>query len=152
MIVSKSEKNKVGHSKHNRMGAGNMQNVMKKTTSTKTILLPTKHKDTHPSLGNRKRPFRSLLDEFWLNSDSLSFLFSSFFFLMFIFETERGRAWVGEGQRKRDTHRIQSRLQALSCQHTAGRGAWTRQLRDHDLSQNRMLDWVSHPGVPGSLS
>ena len=36
---------------------------------------------------------------------------------MFIFERERGRVWVGEGQRERGRHRIWSRLQALGCQH-----------------------------------
>ena len=47
------------------------------------------------------------------------YIFKSF--LMFVFERERNRAQVGEGQRER--HRIQSRLQALSCQHGAQCGA-----------------------------
>lgn len=66
MIVHKSEESIVGQSKHNwnRMGVSNIQIVMRKTTSTKTIPLPTKHKDIQPGLGDRKRPFRSLLDEF----------------------------------------------------------------------------------------
>ena len=50
--------------------------------------------------------------------------------------TERGR------------HRIQSRLQALSCQHRDRRGAQTHKLQDHDLSQSRTLNQLSHPGTP----
>ena len=63
---------------------------------------------------------------------------------MFIFETEcewvRGR----EGGR----HRIQSGLQALSCQRRAQHGARTHELRDHDLSRSRTLNRLSHPGAP----
>ena len=67
---------------------------------------------------------------------------------MFISETERDRAWVGEGQRERGRHRIQSRLLGPSCQHRAWRGAWTHRPRDHDLSRSRTLNRLSHPGAP----
>ena len=49
---------------------------------------------------------------------------------------------------ERKKHRIWSRLQALSCQHRAWCGAQTHELWDHDLSQSRMPDWLSHPGAP----
>ena len=79
---------------------------------------------------------------------------NSFFlmFIYFIFETERDRAWTGEGQRERGRHRIWNRLQALSCQHRARRGAWTHGPRDHDLSRSRPLNRLSHPGAPLSIS
>ena len=48
-------------------------------------------------------------------------------------------------------HRIWSRLQALSCQHRAPCGAWTHELRDHDLSRSRTLNRLSHPGAPSYL-
>ena len=57
---------------------------------------------------------------------------------------------MGEGQRERGRHRIQSRLQALSCLHKAQRGAWTHGPRDHDLSRSRTLNRLSHPGAPVS--
>ena len=82
-------------------------------------------------------------------------LFFFLIFLMFIYfweirETERewGRA------RERGRRRIQSRFQALSCQHRAWRGleltnremvpnhAW-----DHELSLSWMLNRLSHPGI-----
>ena len=63
---------------------------------------------------------------------------------MFIYFWER-QSKQGRG-RERGRHRIQSRLQALSCQHRAWWGARTRQLRAHDLSQSWMLNWA--PWVP----
>ena len=70
------------------------------------------------------------------------------FFLMFlfIFETEREHK-QGRG-RERGRHRIRSRLQALSCQHRARRGARTHRPWDHDLSRSRTLNRLSHPGAP----
>ena len=67
---------------------------------------------------------------------------------MFIYywETERDRAWGGEGQRGGD--RIGSRLQDPSCQHRARHGARTHKLQDHDLNQSRTLNQLSHPGTP----
>ena len=64
---------------------------------------------------------------------------SSYFFLIFltfVYFWERGG------------HRIQSRLQALGCQHRAGRGARTHQQRDHDLSRSQTLNRLNHPGTP----
>ena len=54
---------------------------------------------------------------------------------------------MGEEQRERETQN-QSRLHALSCQHRARRGARTREPRDHDLSQSRTLNRLSHSGAP----
>ena len=48
------------------------------------------------------------------------------FFLMFLFEREREKASRGGVERGR--HRIQSRLQALSCQHRAQHRAGTHKL------------------------
>ena len=78
------------------------------------------------------------------------YLFFNFFLTLFIFETERYRAWTGRS-RERGRHRIWSRLQALSCQHRAWCGAWTQELRDHDLSWSQTLNWLSHPGALLSL-
>ena len=49
-------------------------------------------------------------------------------FLMFIFERQTERE---QGGAVRGRHRIRSRLQTLSCQHRARRGARTHDLRDH---------------------
>ena len=57
------------------------------------------------------------------------------FFLMFIYFWERGG------------YRIQSRLQALSCQHRAQRGARSHELWDHDLSRSQTLNRLSPPGT-----
>ena len=54
--------------------------------------------------------------------------------------------------RETGRHRIPSRLQVLSCQHTAWCGARARKPRDHDLSRSGTLNWLSHPGAPGSHS
>ena len=81
--------------------------------------------------------------------------FRYIFFNVYLFsrgrKAECDRGWrVGE-QRERDTHRIQSRLQALSCQHRARCGAPTHGRQDHDLSQNWMPNRPSHPGAPHNL-
>ena len=75
------------------------------------------------------------------------YLKKNFFNVYFIFETERDRAWTGRG-RERGRHRIWNRLQALSHQPRARRGAQTHRLRDHDLSGSRPLNRLSHPGAP----
>ena len=59
-------------------------------------------------------------------------------------ECEQGRG------RERGRHRIQSRLQPLSCQHRARRRAWTHEPWDHDLSWSQTLNQLSHPGAPKS--
>ena len=76
-------------------------------------------------------------------------LFFLIFFFTFIhfWETERDRAQAGEGQRERDTHRIQSRLQAPSCQHRARCGIQTHKPQDHDLSRSLTPNRLSHPGA-----
>ena len=70
--------------------------------------------------------------------------------LMFIsfWEKERDRVWVGKGQRERGRHRIRTRLQALSQQHRARRGAQTREPRDHDLSWSQTLNRLEPPRCP----
>ena len=66
----------------------------------------------------------------WLVDAFFQFLFFFFFKNVYLFfEGERDTAWAGRGR-----HRIWSRLQALSCQYRAHRGAWTHKLWDHDLS------------------
>ena len=55
-------------------------------------------------------------------------------------EHERGRV------RERGRHRIWNRLQTLSCQHRARRGARTHGPWDRDLSRSRPLNRLSHPG------
>ena len=51
---------------------------------------------------------------------------------LFIFETERDTECKRGRGRDRETHRIQSRLQAPSCQHRAQRGADNHKPWDHD--------------------
>ena len=53
----------------------------------------------------------------------------------------------GRGK-ERGRHRIESRLQALSCQRRASCGAQTHEPQDHDLSQSETLNGLRHPGVP----
>ena len=75
-----------------------------------------------------------------------------YFFNVYLFlrhretEHEQGRG------RERGRHRIRSRLQALSCQHRARRGARTHRPWDHDLSRSWTLNRLSHPGAPSSIS
>ena len=68
---------------------------------------------------------------------------------MFIYFWDRERKSMRGGGAEREGDRIPSRFQALSCQHTAQRGARTHELWDHDLSQSRTLNRLSHPGAPG---
>ena len=68
---------------------------------------------------------------------------------MFIYfwERERARAQAKEAQ-KEGRYRIWRRLQALSCQHRAQRGAQINKLWDHDQSRIRTFNQLSHPGAP----
>ena len=50
--------------------------------------------------------------------------------------------------RAKGRHIIWSRLQALSCQHRAQRGAPTLVPQGHDQSQSPMFNRLSHPGAP----
>ena len=76
-------------------------------------------------------------------------LLNSFLFLMFIF-LERDCERAGKGQRERGRHRIWNRLQTLSSQHRAPRGAPTQSQEpwDHDLSRGQTLTRLSHSGAP----
>ena len=69
-------------------------------------------------------------------------------YLTFIYFWDRERQSINGGGLERGRHRIWNRLQALSCQHRARRGARTHGPRDHDLSQSRPLNRLSHPGAP----
>ena len=71
-------------------------------------------------------------------------------FLVFIYLRERQRETKWRRGRERGRHRIQSRLQALSCQHRhrARCRAWTHKRWDHDLSWSQTPNWLSHPGAP----
>ena len=63
-------------------------------------------------------------------------------------ETKREQGRV----RERGRHRIQSKLQAPSCQHRARRRPRTHEPRDRDLGQSRTPNRPSHPGAPVSPS
>ena len=72
-------------------------------------------------------------------------VFFSWYVCMYVFiyflvlrDRETEHEW-GRG-RARGTQRIQSKLQALSCQHRAQCGAWTHELWDHDLGQSWTLN------------
>ena len=81
----------------------------------------------------------------------------SFFFLLNVYivlrEREREREREQGRGRERGKHRIWSRLQAPSrqCRAQCRAGAWTHELWDHDLNRSQVLNWLSHPGAPGSL-
>ena len=84
----------------------------------------------------------------FLSSMFYLFLKKKIFFNVYLFlrQRETQHEW-GRG-RERGRHRIGSRLQALSHQPRARRGAQTRGPRDRDLSWSRTLNWLSHPGAP----
>ena len=111
-------------------------------------MLRERHSTDSPSGPQREptRPTSSLQ-----NCETVDFccLFKKKFFLnVYLFlrrretQHERGRG------RERGRHRIWNRLQALSCQQTARRGARTHGPRDHDLSWSQPLNRLSHPGAP----
>ena len=62
-------------------------------------------------------------------------------FILFLREKER----AGEGHRERETD---DPKRAPPCQHRARCGAYTHELRDHDLSRRQTLNRLSHPGAP----
>ena len=84
---------------------------------------------------------------FFLNKNVLKVLLKALLKIT-LREREREKARVGEGQREKGRHRIQSRFQALSCQHRARHGAQTHELWDHDLNWSWTLNRLSHPGAP----
>ena len=75
------------------------------------------------------------------------FLFKKNFFLTFIYFWDRERQSMNGGGSERGRHRIWNRLQALSSQHRARRGARTHKLQDHNLSRRQTLNLVSHPST-----
>ena len=79
---------------------------------------------------------------------SLSKIFK-FFFNVYLFLIQRETEHEWERARKRGRHRIRNRLQALNCQHRARRGARTHRPQDHDPSQRRTPNRLSHPSAPG---
>ena len=62
-------------------------------------------------------------------------------------ERERERERESERACKQGRDRIWSRLQALSCKHRPQCWAQIHEPWDHDLSQGRMLNQLSHPGT-----
>ena len=75
-----------------------------------------------------------------------------FFNVYFSFGRQSQCTRGGGAERERGTHRIWSRLQALSRQHKAWCRTWTHELRDHDLSWSWMLNRLSHRGGPYTKS
>ena len=73
-------------------------------------------------------------------------------FLRFYFVFERDRETETECKqgrgRERGRHRNPSMFQVPSHPHRAQCGARTHKPQDHDLSQIRMLNRLSHPGAP----
>ena len=82
----------------------------------------------------------------------LSYFILFFNFLTFIYFWDRERQSMNGGGSERGRHRIRNRLQALSCQPRARRGARTHGPRDHDLGRSRTPNRLSHPGAPSSHS
>ena len=81
----------------------------------------------------------------------LSIFYSSIFvkcLFFFFFERERETECEQGRGRERGRHRIQSRHQALSCQHRARCRAWTHEPGDHDLRWSWTVNRLSHPGAP----
>ena len=72
------------------------------------------------------------------------FLKKKFFFLrLFIFETERDRAWMGEGQREGDTEsETGSRLLAVSTEPDAGLKLTDREIMTW-AEVGRLTDWAT---------
>ena len=109
------------------------------TGSPFTPLLPTSHTALWHGSWDLYQPA-------WNPSEFLFFLFLFFLKVYFLRKRETEHE-QGKG-RERGRHRIQSRLQALSCQHRTWCGAWPHELWDHHLSWSRMLNRLSHPGAP----
>ena len=78
---------------------------------------------------------------------NLYFIFFNFFNVYLFLRQRETEHEQGKG-RERGRHRIRSRLQALSHQPRARRGARTHGPWDCDLSWSRTLYRLSHPGAP----
>ena len=76
------------------------------------------------------------------------FLINFKIFNVYLFLIERERQSVSGGGAERGKHRIQSKLQALSCHHRPWCRAWTHKPQGHDLRRSQTLKWLSHPGAP----
>ena len=79
------------------------------------------------------------------------FFILKFFFNVYLFLRQRETEHEQGRGRERGRHRIGSRLQALSHQPRARRGARTHRPRDRDLSWSRTLNRLSQPGAPKCL-
>ena len=97
----------------------------------------------------------SYIDSIYVHTFSHVYYFSIvfYFILFFIFSNvysffERQSECGSGAGAEREGDRIQSSLQALSCQHRAWCEAWIHELWDHDLSWSQMLNRLSHPGAP----
>ena len=78
----------------------------------------------------------------FVRGKQITFFFFNCFKCLFICERETECEWGRS--RERGRHRIQSRLEALSCQHRAWRRTHTHELWDRDLSQSRTItDWAT---------
>ena len=71
-----------------------------------------------------------------------------YFFNVYLFLRQRETEHEQGRVRERGIHRIWNRLQSLSHQPRARRGARTHRPRDRDLSWSWMLNRLSHPGAP----
>ena len=89
---------------------------------------------------------------FWLNSFGVRpehwYLKKNFFLNVYSsFETERDRAWMGEGQRVRETQNLkQAPGSELSAQ-SPTRGLNSRTMRSN-LGRSWTLNRLNHPGAP----
>ena len=78
-------------------------------------------------------------------------VFKKKFFLMFIYFWETERARAGEGKRETETQILkQAPGSELSAQSPTW--AWTHEPWDHDPSQSRTLNRLSHPSAPVASS
>ena len=109
----------------------------------------------HPTCKERKRvklplwsnslEMRTLRISIW----TLFYFIFNFLMIIYFWERDRQTECEQERGRERGRHRIESRLQAQSCQHRVRPGAWTHKPWDHDLSWSHMPNQLSHPGTPG---
>ena len=78
------------------------------------------------------------------------FFFLIFFLtFLFIFETERDRAWTGEGQREGDTEsEAGSRLRAVSTEPEAGLDLTDREIMTW-AEVGRLTDWATQVPLMG---
>ena len=106
----------------------------------------------NPSGENRQQPLwlepQQLLT--WMSPEAretkakMNYSFLKEFFLTFIHFLRDTDSASGE----RTERETQNSKQALSCQHRAQHGVQTHEQWEHDLSQSRMLNLLSHPGAP----